>query len=121
VTIYQIWHYVYGDVPRGAPDPLFKDKAEEFELWRRNRELLMSRVPAGAAPLGLFTYESEAFATVGAVRALGLGLPALHDGRCEFMTTARWHRQHARLELAERFERLEANVRTVIREMEATT
>jgi hypothetical protein len=87
------------------------------QAWFQNRGELMRLCPPNPAPFGLFHFEFDRFESLPEIRSMRLSLTDLRDGRGEFMVIASWHRDKGRSELAEKFERLQANVNVIINEL----
>lgn len=109
------WFLLYGDSM--SSEATFTEQSAR-ETWFRNRDELMRSCPPGPLPWGLTFYECDRFEDLAEIRGMHLELAALKDARGEFMSQASWHLHEGRLELATKFERLRANVITVIEELE---
>jgi len=113
----QAWFLIYGDTVGSCDDPFPSDEAARH-AWRRHRDQIMAWCPPGGAPYALMTFDAPIFETTAGIRSLRLELPGLHDARREFEDMSLLHRTQDRVELAEKFEKLAENVRTVIGEFE---
>jgi len=113
----QAWFLIYGDTVGSCDDPFPSDEAAR-QAWRRHRGQIMAWCPPGGAPYALMTFDTPSFETTAGIRSLRLELAGLHDARREFEGLSIVHSREGRLELAEKFEKLAENVKTVIDEFE---
>lgn len=109
------WLLLYGDTM--DPKASFSDE-ETREAWFRHRDTLMRTSPPGPTPWGFIHFESDRFESLAEIRGMRLELAGLQDVRGEFMCLASFHRHQGRLELADKFERLRANLSAVIQELD---